>query len=320
MSDILYIIVPCYNEEEVLPLTSVKLKNKLSQLINKDLANEKSKILFVDDGSTDNTWAIIENNHKSDAIFSGVKLSKNMGHQNALLAGLMTAMSLSDVTISLDADLQDDIECLDEFMYKYYGGCDIVYGVRADRATDDFFKRWSSQTYYKLVKRFGVDIIYNHADYRLMSKRALKELSSFQEVNLFLRGIAPLIGYKTDTVEYVRGKRVAGKTKYPLKKMLYLAWDGISSFSIKPLRYITILGGIMSFISIILLTYFCFQMLATGKISEELICIGSIWCIGSLQLLAIGIVGEYSGKIYMEVKKRPRYVIELILDTEANNN
>ena len=278
MSDILYIIVPCYNEEEVLPLTSVKLKNKLSQLINKDLANEKSKILFVDDGSTDNTWAIIENNHKSDAIFSGVKLSKNMGHQNALLAGLMTAMSLSDVTISLDADLQDDIECLDEFMYKYYGGCDIVYGVRADRATDDFFKRWSSQTYYKLVKRFGVDIIYNHADYRLMSKRALKELSSFQEVNLFLRGIAPLIGYKTDTVEYVRG------------------------------------------ISIILLTYFCFQMLATGKISEELICIGSIWYIGSLQLLAIGIVGEYSGKIYMEVKKRPRYVIELILDTEANNN
>lgn len=220
MADTLYIVVPCYNEEEVLPETSARLKKKLSRLIGEGLAGEKSRILFVDDGSIDRTWEIIQSNHAADAIFSGVKLSRNKGHQNALLAGLMTAMSEfnADVTISLDADLQDDIECLDEFMRKYYDGCDIVYGVRSDRTTDSFFKKWSSESFYKVMDKLGANIVYNHADYRLMSRRALEGLASFREVNLFLRGIVPLIGYKTGTVEYARGKRFAGDSKYPLKK------------------------------------------------------------------------------------------------------
>ena len=314
MADILYIVVPCYNEEEVLPETSNRLKKKLSHLIDSGLVSEQSRILFVDDGSTDRTWSIIENNHQSNRIFSGVKLSCNRGDQNALLAGLMTAMSLADVTVSLDADLQDDIECLDEFMKNYYDGCDIVYGVRDDRTTDSFFKRWSAQEYYKFMKKLGVNIVYNHADYRLMSRRVLKELSDFREVNLFLRGIIPLLGYKTATVEYTRGKRLAGKTKYSLKKMFSFAWEGISSFSTRPLRYITVLGGVMAFFGVLGLMYALFQNFSAGGIPEFLLYISSIWLISSLQLLAIGLVGEYVGKTYIEVKWRPKYIIESVLD------
>ncbi len=314
MSDTLYLVVPCFNEEEVLPETSQRLKENLTSLIKCGLAGEKSKILFVDDGSTDETWKIIQNNHFSDPIFSGVKLSCNKGHQNALLAGLMTAMPLADVTISLDADLQDDIDCLNEFMFKYYDGCDIVYGVRSDRTTDNFFKRWSAQCFYKIMKKFCNNIVYNHADYRLMSKRALEGLESFREVNLFLRGMIPLIGYKTGTVEYSRGKRIAGKTKYPLKKMMIFAWNGISSFSIRPIRYITLLGFIISSINFFMLT---------GNIiirNTLFICMNSLWLLGGFQLMAIGLIGEYIGKIYTEVKDRPKYIVDSILDTEFKNN
>ena len=320
MSDTLYIVVPCYNEEEVLPETSNKLKVKLSSLIENGLASDQSRILFVDDGSTDKTWSIIENNHRSDRIFSGVKLSRNRGHQNALLAGLMTAMTLADVTISLDADLQDDIECLDEFIRKYYDGCDIVYGVRSDRTTDSFFKRWSAQTYYGFMMKLGVHIVYNHADYRLMSRRALKALAEFREVNLFLRGIIPQIGYKTGIIEYSRGKRFAGKTKYPLKKMFSLAWEGISSFSTRPIRYITVLGSMMAFISVLFLIFALCQNHISGENSVLLIGVGSIWLLGSLQLLAIGLVGEYVGKTYMEVKSSPKYIIESVLDESLEHS
>lgn len=320
MSDTLYIVVPCYNEEEVLPETSSRLREKLLHLIDSGLAGEKSKILFVDDGSKDQTWEIIQNKHISDPIFSGVKLSCNKGHQNALLAGLMTAMTLADVTISLDADLQDDIECLDEFMCKYYDGCDIVYGVRSDRTTDKFFKRWSSQGFYKVMGRLGVNIVYNHADYRLMSRRALEGLASFGEVNLFLRGVVPLIGYKTSTVEYARGKRIAGESKYPLKKMLTFAWDGISSFSIRPMRYVTVLGFFVFFISICLLIYSFFRNITGQTVRGWSTLMISIWFLGGLQLLALGIIGEYIGKIYTEVKNRPKYIIESILDMRPENS
>lgn len=318
MADTLYIVVPCYNEEEVLPETSARLKKKLSRLIGEGLAGEKSRILFVDDGSIDRTWEIIQSNHAADAIFSGVKLSRNKGHQNALLAGLMTAMSEfnADVTISLDADLQDDIECLDEFMRKYYDGCDIVYGVRSDRTTDSFFKKWSSESFYKVMDKLGANIVYNHADYRLMSRRALEGLASFREVNLFLRGIVPLIGYKTGTVEYARGKRFAGDSKYPLKKMLMFAWDGISSFSIRPIRYVTMLGFIVFFISIFLLIYSFVRHITGQTVRGWSTLMISIWFIGGLQLLSIGIIGEYIGKIYTEVKNRPKYIIESILGKE----
>lgn len=320
MPDTLYIVVPCYNEEEVLPETSTRLREKLLHLIKIGLADEKSKILFVDDGSRDKTWEIIENKHSSDSVFSGIKLSCNKGHQNALLAGLMTAMTLADVTISLDADLQDDIECLDEFMRKYYDGCDIVYGVRSDRKTDKFFKRWSAQGFYIAMEKLGVNIVYNHADYRLMSKRALEELASFREVNLFLRGLVPLIGYKTSTVEYTRGKRIAGETKYPLKKMLMFAWDGISSFSVRPIRYVTMLGFIVFFISILLLIYSFIRNITGQTVRGWSTLMISIWLLGGLQLLSIGIIGEYIGKIYIEVKNRPKYIIESILDTNQGSD
>lgn len=319
MADILYIVVPCYNEEDVLPETSRRLKEKLTNLIEHGLASEQSRIMFVDDGSTDSTWSFIEQSHRAAEIFSGLKLSLNRGHQNALLAGLMTAMSLADVTVSLDADLQDDIGCLDEFMWKYYDGCDIVYGVRADRTTDSFFKRWSAHTYYNFMKKLGVQIIYNHADYRLMSRRALLGLSEFREVNLFLRGMIPLLGYKTGTVEYTRKKRLAGTTKYPLRKMFSFAWEGISSFTVRPIRYITVLGVVMLLGSVLGLIYTLCRNFSAEGISLPSVCLSSIWFIGSLQLLAISLVGEYVGKTYMEVKKRPRYIVEKILDEALEN-
>lgn len=311
--DSLYIVVPCYNEQEVLHETTKRLIDKLNRMIAEGLVSQDSRIMYVDDGSKDKTWQIIEELHAEHPQVLGVKLSRNRGHQNALLAGLMTAKDMCDVTISMDADLQDDIEVLDEFMQKYREGCDIVYGVRNNRDTDTGFKRSSAQAFYKLLKFFGVDSVYNHADYRLMSKRALTGLAEFGEVNLFLRGIVPQIGYQTAVVEYSRGERFAGESKYPLKKMLSFAFDGITSFSIKPIRMIMGVGLIIFIVSLVMLIYSLVVYFAGQTESGWPSMIMSIWLLGGLQLLAIGIIGEYVGKAYMETKKRPKYIIETVL-------
>ena len=314
--DKLYIVVPCYNEEAVLHETTKRLVDKLNRMISAQLVSADSRIMYVDDGSKDKTWAIIDELHKENPMVLGVKLSRNRGHQNALLAGLMTAKDMCDVTISMDADLQDDIEVLDEFMQKYTDGCDIVYGVRGNRDTDTGFKRNTAQAFYKVLKFFGVDSVYNHADYRLMRKRALEGLSEFVEVNLFLRGIVPQIGYRTATVEYSRGERFAGESKYPLKKMISFAFDGITSFSIKPIRMITAVGLIIFVVSLIMLIYSLVVNALGGTAWGWTSMIMSIWLLGGLQLLAIGIIGEYVGKTYMEAKKRPKYLIETVLKDE----
>ena len=309
-SEILYIVVPCYNEEEVLPETSKRLKEKRKALIEAGVIGEKSRILFVDDGSKDKTWLLIQEFCANDTCFSGLKLAHNRGHQNALLAGLMTAKEYADIEISMDADLQDDIEAMDAFIEKYHAGNDIVYGVRSSRKKDSFFKRSTALAYYRFLQKMGVDIIYNHADYRLMSRRALEALADFKEVNLFLRGIVPLIGFQTAVVEYERSSRFAGESKYPLKKMLSFAIDGITSFSIKPIRMITALGFLIFAFSLIMLIY-SIVIKITGHADSgwaSLIC--SIWMIGGIQLLSLGIIGEYIGKIYNETKARPRYIIE----------
>ena len=309
-SEILYIVVPCYNEEEVLPETSRRLKEKRAALAEAGVISEKSRILFVDDGSKDKTWPLIQAFCEQETCFSGLKLAHNRGHQNALLAGLMTAKEHADIVISMDADLQDDIEAIDAFIEKYHAGSDIVYGVRSSRKKDSFFKRNTALGYYRFLQMMGVDIGYNHADYRLMSKRALAALAEFKEVNLFLRGIVPLIGFQTAVVEYERSSRFAGESKYPLKKMLSFAIDGITSFSIKPIRMITALGFVIFAFSLIMLIY-SIIIKFTGHADSgwaSLIC--SIWMIGGIQLLSLGIIGEYIGKIYNETKARPRYIIE----------
>lgn len=314
--DTLYLVVPCYNEEEVLPETSKQLRSKMLSLIDSGRISGKSHIVFVDDGSSDRTWEIISELHRDDTIFQGIRLSRNNGHQNALLAGLMTVKSLCDMTITLDADLQDDIEAIDKMIEKYYGGCDVVYGVRDSRDTDTAFKRKTAEGYYKIMRFLGADIVYNHADFRLMSRKALDELEGFGEVNLFLRGIVPMIGCKSDKVYYARKKRFAGKTKYPLKKMLAFAWEGITSLSIKPIRMIMTLGSFIFLVSIAMLIYSLIRH-ATGHTVVGWTSIAvSIWAIGGLQLLAIGIIGEYIGKIYLETKHRPRFIVEDYLSDE----
>lgn len=313
-NDILYLVIPCYNEEAVLRETAKQLLAKMNSMFERGMISRESKIMFVNDGSKDNTWEIIEELHASNPIYSGVKLSRNKGHQNALLAGLMTAKEKADITISLDADLQDDVDVIDQMVEKYQEGNDIVYGVRSARKTDTFFKKFTAQGFYKLMQAMGVEIVYNHADYRLMSKRALEGLAEFKEVNLFLRGIVPLIGYKSDTVTYERHERFAGESKYPLKKMLAFATDGITSFSIKPIRLITAFGILIFAISILMLLYSLVVHFMGKTVAGWTSMIISIWAIGGLQLLAIGIVGEYIGKIYLETKERPKYIIETVLD------
>ena len=313
-NDILYLVIPCYNEEAVLPETARQLLEKMNSMFERNMISRESRIMFVNDGSKDRTWEIIEELHASNPIYSGVKLSRNKGHQNALLAGLMTAKEKADMTISLDADLQDDVNVIDQMVEKYYEGNDVVYGVRSARKTDTFFKKFTAQSFYKLMQAMGVDIVYNHADYRLMSKRALEGLSEFKEVNLFLRGIVPLIGYKSDVVTYERHERFAGESKYPLKKMLAFATDGITSFSIKPIRLITTCGFLIFMISLLMLAYFLVVHFMGRTVTGWTSTIVSIWAIGGLQLLAIGIVGEYIGKIYLETKERPKYLIEKVLD------
>ena len=314
--DVLYLVIPCYNEEEVLPETSKQLREKMLSLIEKGRISNESRIVFVNDGSKDRTWEIIEKLHEEDPIYQGVKLSRNKGHQNALLAGLMTVKDKCDMTISLDADLQDDIDAIDEMVEKYYDGCDIVYGVRNSRDTDTAFKRKTAEGYYKVMGFLGADIVYNHADYRLMSRRALDGLESFGEVNLFLRGVVPMIGYKSDKVYYARKERFAGESKYPLKKMLAFAWEGLTSLSIKPIRMIMTLGSLIFLISIIMLIYSVIRHAAGATTIGWTSTVVSIWAIGGLQLLAIGIIGEYIGKIYLETKHRPKFIVEKYLSDD----
>lgn len=317
MNEILYLVVPCYNEEAVLHETAKRLSNKLNSMIDNSLISGESKILFVNDGSKDKTWSIIEELYKQDNIFSGVNLSRNKGHQNALLAGLMISKEYADMVISLDADLQDDIEVIDKFVDEYYKGNDVVYGVRSSRDKDTFFKRTTALGFYKFMGNLGVEVIYNHADYRLMSKIALEGLNEFKEVNLFLRGIVPLIGYKYSIVEYERHERFAGESKYPLRKMLAFAWDGITSFSIKPIRIITALGFSIFALSFIALIYSLIVKFI-GKTQDGWASLTiSIWMIGGIQLLSLGVIGEYIGKIYNETKHRPRFIIaNKLINTE----
>lgn len=310
---ILYLVIPCYNEEAVLPETAKQLTAKMNAMIERGLISPESKIAFVNDGSKDGTWKLLQQLHEQNSLICGINLSRNKGHQNALLAGLMTVKGCADITISLDADLQDDIDAIDRFVEKFYDGCDVVYGVRSTRKTDSFFKKFTAQGFYKVMKAMGVDIIYNHADYRLMSKRALDELERFKEVNLFLRGIVPLIGFQSDVVTYERHERFAGESKYPLKKMLSFAFEGMTSFSIKPIRMITSIGILIFSISILMLIYFFVIFLLGKAVPGWTTIVISVWAIGGLQLLSTGIIGEYIGKIYMESKARPKFIVQEFL-------
>lgn len=312
----LYIAVPCYNEEEVLPDSSGKLLNKMNEMISQGKIAADSRIVFIDDGSKDKTWEIISNLHSENEMFQGIKLSRNRGHQNALLCGLMTLKDRCDAVISIDADLQDDINVFDEMVAKFEDGCDVVYGVRSKRETDTFFKRFTAEAYYKVLDKMGAKIIFNHADFRLMSSRALESFSQFKEVNLFLRGLVPMVGYKSDIVTYERSERLLGESKYPLKKMLALAFEGITSLSTKPIKMISRAGLAIFLISIVMLIYFVVRYFMGATVQGWASLAVSIWAIGGLQLLAIGVIGEYIGKIYLETKARPRYIVETYLDDE----
>ena len=316
MNDTLYIVVPCYNEEEVLPETARRLKAKVEELKGTGKIGPDSRILFVNDGSRDRTWEMISDLHKADPVFSGVNLSRNRGHQNALLAGLMTAKDRCGMAISMDADLQDDIGAVDAMVDKFHAGCDIVYGVRSSRKKDTFFKRFTAEGFYRVMNFLGAETVFNHADYRLLSRRALEGLEQFREVNLFLRGIVPMIGYTSATVEYERGERFAGESKYPLKKMLSFAMEGITSLSTKPIRYITGLGFLVFLVSIIMLIYSIVRWAMGETILGWASLICSVWAIGGLILLSLGVIGEYIGKIYLETKGRPRFLIREVLDGE----
>lgn len=311
--NILYIVVPCYNEEDVLPETSKRLKDKLEAMIHSGAISAQSRIMLVNDGSKDRTWEMIRKLHEKDKLFAGICLSRNQGHQNALHAGLMTAMQHADMVISMDADLQDDIHAVDAMVQKYKEGCDVVYGVRSSRETDTAFKRMTAEGYYKLLRQLGGEVVFNHADYRLLSKRALIALSEYGEVNMFLRGIVPMLGYKTDIVTYSRGERFAGESKYPLKKMIAFAIEGITSLSTRPLRGVMWTGVGVAGISILLLIWLL-KSAHEGRIDLGWrILLFAITLLSGIILVALGIVGEYIGKIYMESKKRPRYFIEKVI-------
>lgn len=310
MSDILYMIIPCYNEEEVLHETAKRLREKFVSLTERGLISPESRIVFVNDGSKDKTWQIIRELHSSaPEYFSGIDLARNSGHQNAVLAGLMTVKDICDMAITMDADLQDDVDAIDAMVEKYREGNHIVYGVRSARKTDTFFKRFTAQGFYRFMKVMGADVVYNHADFRLMSSRVLQELAGFKEVNLFLRGLVPLIGFQSCSVFYERHERFAGESKYPLKKMLSFAVNGITSFSTKPLKLITAIGFIMSIISVAAVIWaFVVKLIGHSELGwSSTMC--SIWFIGGIQILALGIIGEYIGKIYAEVKQRPRFIV-----------
>ena len=314
----LYLAIPCYNEEAVLRDSAAKLLRKYETMMTEHKITFDSRIVFIDDGSRDRTWQIIEELHRENPVFQGIKLTRNRGHQNALLCGLMTLKDKADAVISIDADLQDDIEVFDEMVAKFEEGCDVVYGVRSKRETDTFFKRFTAEAFYKILNRMGAKVIFNHADFRLMSRRALEAFSLYKETNIFLRGMVPMIGYRSDIVTYERSERLAGESKYPLKKMLALAWEGITSLSIQPIRIITWAGLIIFLISLVMIIYSLISYFVGAAVSGWASTLCSIWALGGLQLLAIGIIGEYIGKIYLETKRRPRFIVETYLGDEDN--
>ena len=318
-NNVLYLVIPCYNEEEVLNETTKRLEQKYDKLIKDGIISKESKVMYVNDGSKDKTWDLIESISKKHKYFTGICLSRNRGHQNALVAGLLTAKEYADVVISMDADLQDDINAMDEMLEKYNAGCDVVYGVRSARKKDTWFKKTTAEGFYKFMKKMGVDVVYNHADYRLTSKRVLDNFENFKEVNLFLRGIFPIIGYKSDVVYYERNERFAGESKYPLKKMLNFAWDGITSFSVKPIRLLLNCGIIIFVISMLFTLYFLISKLIGGAVSGSIFLMCSIWVMGGIQMISLGIVGEYIGKIYSETKGRPRFIISRNLMEEVHD-
>lgn len=321
MPETLYMVVPCYNEQEVLHETARQLKAKYETLIQQNLISSESRIVFVNDGSKDSTWSIIQELHREQPhFFSGINLAHNSGHQNAVLAGLMSVKDICDMAITMDADLQDDINTIDAMVKKYYEGNQVVYGVRSARKTDTFFKKFTAESFYKFMKLMGADVVYNHADFRLMSSRVLQELSGFREVNLFLRGMIPLIGFQSCNVYYERHERFAGESKYPLRKMLSFAVNGITSFSTKPLKLITSLGFIMFVISVVAFIWSFIVKIAGLSVGGWSSTMCSIWLIGGLQLLCLGIIGEYVGKIYAEVKQRPRFIVADFLNETGNGN
>ena len=306
----LYIIIPCYNEEKVLPITAAEFKEKVEYLSSKEKISSDSKVLFVNDGSKDATWSIIEKLSLEDPVYEGLSLSRNRGHQNALLAGLMEAKERADITISIDCDGQDDINAMDQMVDEYLGGAEIVYGVRSKRDTDTFFKRFTAESFYKVMKWMGAESVYNHADYRLVSSRVLKEFANFKEVNIFLRGMFPLVGFKSTCVYYERNERIAGESHYPLRNMVALALDGITSLSIKPIRIITGSGAVISLIAFALIIYALISYFTGNAVSGWSSTLIATSFIGGIQLISLGIIGEYIGKIYMETKQRPRFIIE----------
>lgn len=319
MADILYIVIPCFNEEEVLTETTKRLTEKMRKMMESGKIADSSRILYVDDGSTDSTWHLIDRLYMDNRLVTGIKLSRNKGHQNALLAGLFEAADHADMIVSMDSDLQDDIDVLDGFVDEYYNGSEIVYGVRKSRKKDSWFKRTTAVAFYKLMRAMGVEIVYNHADYRLMSKRAVDELKNYKEVNLFLRGIIPLIGFETSTVEYDRGERFAGKSKYPLKKMIYFAIDGITSTSVRPIRMITMFGLLCILFSIVYGIYVLIGHASGGTVQGWTTSVLLTCFFGGAQIMCTGIVGEYVGKIYLETKARPRFIIEEKLTDDSKN-
>lgn len=320
MAVILYTVIPCYNEQEVLPETSRRMKEKYQSLIASRKISPASRIVFVDDGSRDRTWEMIAELHQADNLYSGIKLTRNRGHQNALLCGLMTVYPLADAVISMDADLQDDIGVIDGFLEQFAQGCDVVYGVRSDRESDTFFKRFTAEAFYKMMRAMGADVVFNHADCRLMSRRALEALSQFEEVNLFLRGLVPMVGYRSGVVTYARHERFAGESKYPLRKMLALAFEGITSLSTRPVKLISLLGAAIFGVSLLMLIYFFVQYFLGNTVQGWASLAVSVWALGGLQLLAIGVIGEYVGKVYLEAKARPRYLVECFLNADTQSN
>lgn len=307
---VLYIVVPCYNEEEALPITAKRLAELTDDMRERQLIDPASRILLVDDGSKDRTWEVISGLHARDGRFEGVKLAHNAGHMNALWAGMTMAEPKCDCVITIDADLQDDVEAMYGFLEKYLEGADVVSGVRSSREKDTFFKRTTAQGFYRLMNRLGVEMVYNHADYRLLSKRALQALLSFGEVNMFLRGMVPMLGFKTATVEYERGERVAGESKYPLKKMVAFAIEGITSLSNRPIRYVTLLGILCGLLGVAMGIYVLVALCGGRAVAGWASIMMSIWLLGGLQLMALGLIGEYIGKIYMETKRRPKFILE----------
>lgn len=319
MKPTLYIVIPCYNEQEVLPITAPEFLQEIRKLQKNEMISEESRILFIDDGSKDNTWSIISDLAKKDKTYCGIRQSRNRGHQNAVLAGLMEAKGKCDITISIDCDGQDDINAMDDMVKAYLDGCEVVYGVRSSRKTDTFFKRFTAESFYKFLNMMGAEVVYNHADYRLISSRVLEEFSNFKEVNLFLRGMVPLVGFKSTSVYYERHERIAGESHYPLKKMLALAFNGITSLSVKPLSMITGFGLTVSFLSFLGVLWAIIAQLVGNTVTgwASIICI--VCFMGGIQLVCLGVIGEYIGKIYMEVKGRPRYIISERTDDKLEN-